>query len=746
MPSSNHVRSYSPIVSREDMILRNVLSFLKPSAIMEQAESIRRERSETMDRSERIALLRREALDPVICRDEFYYLFYDYFFAHEALAPEARYAESLLYAFSSLTPSISDGELIVGKCDLPLAEEKKKILDESFFPMLSDHLGDALRGQNSHMAVDYELLLAEGTFGIRKRIAGLKRTNPASAAFYDACETSLRAVEIYAAHYAETARRLSKETSDPIRRDELRKIASVMDRVPALPAESFYEAVESVHFLTHCLTLDPFHPGPMQFQLGRPDRYLLPYYEKDLASGAVTREDAKLLIDLLAIQINRRVPNGLSSGYMVCGRDRDGRPVANDLSLMLMEAVDDVRLVYPSVGFCWTPDMPEICLETACRLLLKGRSHPAIFNDDLISRGLVSYGIPEKDSREYIHSTCVEITPVGASNVWVASPYTNLPGILLDVMDREYDSFESLTDSFFRRLDMLIREHFEEQRRYRASRESKAMNPLLSAFVNDCLADGTDIEKGGARVNWIMPSFVGCANLVDALYAVNELVFRRKELSVLSFRAILDRNYEGYEALRLRILTKLPKYGNDDDRIDPLFSRITQHIAAECGKYATDQRNGRLIPSVFCWVMHERFGRETGATPDGRTAGFPLGDGSGPCQGREAHGPTASILSSTKWDHMPFIGGVAVNLKFSRDTLGKNAPALLAGLIRTYMERGGFELQINVVDRETLEDAVKRPELHQDLVVRIGGYSDYFVRLSPEMQQEILLRTAHDLA
>ncbi len=699
-----------------------------------------------MERSERIGLLRREALDPVIDLGEFYYAFCDFYFAHESLSPERRYAESLFYAFSRITPSISEGELIVGKCDLPLPEEKRRILEDTLLPRLRAHLGDALQGQNSHMAADYDLLLREGTSGVRKRIARLKEENPASLDFYEACETALRAVEHYAARYAGKARSLASAEKDPERKRELEKIASVMDRVPAFPAESFYEAVQSVHFLTHCLTLDPFHPGPMQFQLGRPDRYLLPYYEKDLASGALTREEARLLIDLLAIQINRRVPNGLSSGYMVCGRDGNGNPVANELSMMLMEAVDDVRLVYPSVGFCWTPDTPGEYLEKACSLLLKGLSHPAIFNDDLIARGLVSYGVPEKDSHHYIHSTCVEITPVAASNVWVASPYTNLPGVLLDVMDREYDSFENLTASFFRKLDGLIREHFEEQRRLRAVRAEKGMNPLLSAFVGDCLAQGIDIEKGGARYNWVMPSFVGCANLVDALYALDELVFRRKELTLLSFRAILDRNFEGYEALHRRILTKLPKYGNDDDRIDPLFSRVTRHIAAECAKYATGQKNGRLIPSVFCWVMHERFGRETGATPDGRTAGFPLGDGSGPCQGREAHGPTASILSSTKWDHTPFIGGVAVNLKFSRETLGKNAPELLGGLIRTYMERGGFELQINVVDRETLEDAVRNPALHQDLVVRIGGYSDYFVRLSPEMQAEILLRTAHDLS
>ena len=155
--------------------------------------------------------------------------------------------------------------------------------------------------------------------------------------------------------------------------------------------------------------------------------------------------------------------------------------------------------------------------------------------------------------------------------------------------------------------------------------------------------------------------------------------------------------------------------------------------------------NGKLIPSVFCWVMHVCFGKETGATPDGRTAGFPLGDGSGPCQGREKKGPTASILSSTKWQHHKFIGGVAVNMKFSKKSLGPDSCKTMSGLVKTFLKRGGFEIQVNVVNKETLEKAVINPEEYNDLLVRIGGYSDYFVKLPPQMQQEVILRTEHDI-
>jgi formate C-acetyltransferase len=516
-------------------------------------------------------------------------------------------------------------------------------------------------------------------------------------------------------------------------------------KVPAEPASSFYEALQSIHFVSYCLSVNPFRYCHQQFQLGHPDRYLYSYYKNDIEKGLLTKERAQLLLDCLGIQINMRVPNGLSSGYMVGGRDENGDVVANELTEMLMQVVEDIRLVYPSVGLCYTKDTPDYFLQKACEILSHGRSHPAIFNDDIITKGLIGYGVPENEARSYIHSTCVEITPVASSNVWVASPYTNMAELLLDTMTREYDSFEMHVSALLEKLDNRIKNNFTEQNNIRKHRAEHSMNPLLSCFVNDCLSLGTDIERGGARYNWIMPSFVGMANLVDSLYVLKKIIYEEKQYTVCALKEILDHNFEGHESLRLHLLNDLPKYGNDNDEIDRYFGMITDHIIAECKKHTAIHSAGQLIPSVFCWVMHEYFGRNTGATPDGRSAGFPLGDGSGPCQGREMNGPTASILSSTKWEHHELIGGVAVNMKFSKSSLGKDSLNVMQSLIKAYMLRGGFEIQINVTDKALLEKARKNPEAYQDLVVRIGGYSDYFTRLSPEMQTEVILRTEHRL-
>ncbi len=697
----------------------------------------------------RIEKLRAAALEPVIGYEEFYYYFFQHFAASEGNGTlEERYAAAYEYAFANGTPVIDDGELIVGKACTPLTgaqltewADLRKNCAEKVVPIF---------GQDSHMAIDYDLLLNEGLDGVAVRIDGKLATeaDPQKQQFYRCCKAALRTIAGFADRYAALAQQQADACADPVRKAELEQLAVICGTVPRRPAATFWEAVQSVHFLTLCVSIDPYRFfGCQQYQLGHPDRYLLKFYEQDTAAGTLDADRAQLLLDCLAIQINNRVPHGLSSGYMVGGHLADGSAVANDLTRMGMQVVDDVRLVYPAVGLCVCKETPDALVQQACALLAKGYSHPAIFNDDIITEGLESYGLPADEACEYIHSTCVEITPAASSNVWVASPYTNMIQLLLDCLDKEgaYDSFDALYAAVLAELDAHILANFEKENGDRIKRTSGSIKPLLSCFVRDCIENGVDIEQGGARYNWIMPSFVGMANLVDALYAIKTLIFDKKELTFPELKAALAADFKGYEKLRLKILNGVPKYGNDVDDIDQYFNRIVEHIVEECRKYTPALPNAKLIPSVFCWVMHERFGSETGASPDGRCAGFPLGDGSGPCQGRESNGPTASILSSTKWSHKELIGGVAVNMKFSKKAFTEESGKKMLGLVRTYLARGGFELQINVVDRDTLLRAQAEPENYRDLVVRIGGYSDYFVTLSPAMQAEVLLRTEHEL-
>ena len=688
----------------------------------------------------RIEKLRADALNCAISYEEFYYLFHKRFiqtYGHTTYA--MRYADAYEYALDNATVSIDECELIVGKtASRKLSDDEQNEWNDLRKYSIPAHSSPF--GQDSHMAIDYDLLLKRGIKGITEDIethkSALSDMNPddfEKLDFYNSCIKCLNAVVKFSNRYADTAELIAQSASAE-RAAELMQIAANCRNVPYNPARTFYEALQSVQFITFCVSLKPLRGGILQYQLGRPDRYLADYYNN------ITAYEAQTLLDCLGILINRRVPRGLSSGYMVGGRDTDGKITTGELTRMCMKVVSDNKLVYPSVGLCVADSGAEQSedIEFACKILGEGCSHPAFFNDDVIHQGLLDRGLTDDEACSYIHSTCVEITPIARSNVWVASPYINLLQTLLDVLNREYTSEDELLEAYFTNLANRIHGGYLHEVRNRAERRRYDMDPLLSCFVNDCLKNGTDIEHGGAKYNWIMPSFVGLSNAADSVNAIKALVFDKKLFTFAQLKEMLDNNFTGYENERRLFSQTVEKYGNDNDGIDGIVNTITVRIAELCKKY-----NGLIIPSLFCWIMHDIFGRDTGASPDGRLAGLPLGDGSGPAQGREHNGPTASILSSTKWDHTPFTGGIAVNMKFSKAYMRDESYTVMKSLIMSYLQRGGFELQINVTDAELLKKAQKQPELYRDLVVRIGGYSDYFVSLSPTMQEEVIARTVH---
>ena len=663
------------------------------------------------------------------------------------------------YLFQHARPAIDPGELIVGKPDpSPLTADEQEELRQH--RALTARAMPKLEGQASHMAIDYEKLLRLGAGGVQEQIRSLRRGlnlelpgDIEKGEFYQACLDALDGLVEFSERYADEADRQAAECADTQRRDELREIARICRKVPRHPAGTFYEALQSMHFVTFCLE--------GLYQLGRPDRTLIDYYRRDVARGALTTEFAQELIDCLCIQFNEYIPKGLAVGLMVGGADALGRDVSNELTCLFVESIGHTRMIYPGIGLCVTDDTPKDLLRRAVELLSEGLSHPALFNDRVITQGLIGYGLPPADACQYIHSTCVEITPVASSAVWVASPYINLVQLLLDLFGIEplnaneqaqplpeaglrYPTFDALIAAYRQHLAEKVQREAIVQNRMQMERARMGGDPLVSCFVNDCLARGLDVDQGGARYNWIMPSFVGLANLSDALMAIKALVYEQRSVGLDELAQALRDNYAGQEALRQKILNRVPKYGNDIEEVDAFALQIAEWVKAEVRKHRT-WRGDRFIPSFFCWIMHEREGSLTPASPDGRLCGFPLGDGSGPAQGREKKGPTASILSSTKWDHSPFIGGIAVNMKFGKRLFGEQSLPKMLDLIQTFMDRGGFEFQVNVVDQDTLLRARRNPEAYRDLVVRIGGYSDYFVNLTPAMQEEIILRTEHEI-
>ena len=672
-----------------------------------------------------------------------------------------RRAHETAAILGGITPVIDPDELLVGKlCLRDRTPEEKETMAR--YRSGASQARPPVWGQRAHMAIDYDKLLRLGIDGLRQQIrayrARLDTSRPQELerdAFYLACLITLDAVVSCAHRYADLAEAQAQAEDDPHRQAELREIAALCRRVPEFPARSFREAVQAAHLITFCLCAGQ---QTHLFQLGRPDRYLLPLYRRDLTAERITPEAALELIDCLGLMLSEYTPRGLAVGWMLGGRDASGADVCNELTDLFLRSIGHIRLAYPCVGLCWTPDTPRPIMERVSDLMAQGLGNPAVFGDDVITHGMIQAGLPPAEACLYQHSTCVEITPIASSNVYVASPYINLLQCLHDVLGvpgleppavkaadpPQMSDFDALIEAYLCQLSGAIRQGVIEQNTAQATRRYNGGFPLLSCFVNDCLARGKDIDHGGARYNWIEPSFVGLSNLVDSLAAIRQFVYEEGSIDLRELTRAMQGGFEGQEDLRLMLLHRAPKYGNDDESVDALAVQITSWIEQETGRYTT-YLGGAFHSGFFCWIMHERLGRVTAASADGRRAGFPLGDGSGPAQGREHLGPTAAVLSATKWEHAPHLGGIAVNLKFSRPRDADHMQERLLDVVETYLQRDGFEVQVNVVDRATLLAAQQDPEQYRDLVVRIGGYSDYFCGLSPEMQSEILLRTEHTL-
>jgi formate C-acetyltransferase len=525
-------------------------------------------------------------------------------------------------------------------------------------------------------------------------------------------------------------------TAKEPRRSELLRISETLKKVPAEPATTFYEAIQSVHFfLSNLFGLYP---------LGRPDRYLYPFYQQDIACGRLTKEDAQELIDQLCLGVSTRVFSRAACGFIVGGQDKDGNLIENDLTWMFVTALDHIQQPDPNGALAVNEKTSDALLRYCAEVLSHGTTHPAFYNDTEIVASLRKLGVSDEDSVNYIHTTCAEISVVGRSRAHSTAFTIDMPQILLETVkaNPRCVSYDQLEQAYFdAMLSYAKRGTFRYfSRMLEASRNSN--DPMrICCLVEDCIARGKGIFEGGERYTFLQPIFVGFANTSDSLLAIKKLVYEDKKLSLQAFLDIVHNNFEGNEALRQYIIQKLPHYGNDQDEADLTAKRLSDGLKMV---FHSKILGGNIIvPGSFSYVQHAKLGAKTSATFDGRKAGYSYSDGCSPAQGRDTNGPTAMVLSLTSWNQSEFLGGMVVNIKFGAEHLSEKHRDRFLQILRTFMQRGGLEMQVNVVDRKTLIDAREHPEAYGDLIVRIGGYSDYFVRLTPTLQQEIIDRTEY---
>ena len=535
------------------------------------------------------------------------------------------------------------------------------------------------------------------------------------------------------------------------------RMAANFERAPMEPCTHFYEAMQIMWAMQFCLRL----VNDISLT-GRFDNYMYPFYKKDIDDGVITREFAFDLICELYFKHND-IYDAWPASVMVGGVDRQGRPVWNELSYMCIEAIRTTGLVNPSVNVAYTDDMPDDLMDRCLEILAQGYTRPAFFNDRVIQQGLRCAGMSEEDSRYYIHSTCVEITPVGASNVQVATPYINLnkayeyifgggkklfgaectvkPEVNVDLDSlTTYEAFEALTKKVVKGI---IRANLERTAQYLYGFSQYCSSPLASAFINDCIERGQDSGAGGARYSYVYPCFPGFLNLVDALAAVRKAVYEEKLMTLSEMGAMLKDNFAGNERMRQYLVNRCPKIGNGVDEVDQIAVMMYEFIREELKSYTTSV-GATFHPSYFAWIMHGILGKQAAAGPDGRKQGDALSECLGAVQGMDRNGPTGILRSIEKIDQKYGIGGIATNLRLTKKLMNSaEGRAAVKDYIRSFMDRDCFELQFNVVDQADLLDAQAHPEKHRSLLVRVAGYSDYFVNLTPEIQNEIIKRSEH---
>lgn len=649
-------------------------------------------------------------------------------------------------------PVIFEDELLAGHLYLPVYTPEEQAEYDRLCDMfqMSPHTLVERPPRRDHLSLDFDKLLRLGIRGIMDEI----RTQMAQLnfgdrdvypgydmviryEFYRCCLIELEAVLDLADRYSKKARELALSAAEP-RKSELLRMSKILEAVPAGPANSFYEAIQSVQFfLSGLFGLYP---------LNRPDRYLYAYYKKDIESGAVTREEAQELIDNFCLHVSTRVFSRAACGFIVGGQDSNGALVENDLTYMFLTALEHLRLPDPNGALAVNEKTGEDILKYCAEILSKGVTHPAFYNDNAIIASLEkNYGCTHEDAVNYIHTTCAEITVVGKTRGYTTPICIELPRILQETTKENPDcmDFDTLMERYLAKIREFLR---RKSLRYfiRMLEASRIGNePMrVCALIDNCIQRGRSIYEGGEKYTFFQPIFIGFATAVDSLLAVRTVVFQEKRFTLEAFQTIVEKNYDGEESFRQYLLNRIPHYGNDEAESDALAAELASRLLSIFKDQ--DLLGGSIMmPGTFSYISHATCGGEMGATFDGRLAGCSYSDGCSPVQGRDVNGPTAMILSLTSWEQSALLGGMVVNIKFGAENLKGEKQDNFLQLLHTFIQRGGLELQVNVVDRKTLEDARKHPENHQNLLVRIGGFSDYFTRLTPVLQQEIIARTEY---
>ncbi|MEW6334575.1 MAG: pyruvate formate lyase family protein [Thermodesulfobacteriota bacterium] len=624
-------------------------------------------------------------------------------------------------------------------------------------------------GGVAHIAPDYGKLIAVGTEGIAaEALEAQNHVPPGSEAwsFYEGVQIVLEGLARFGERYAELAGRMAASEIAPGRRAELEAIAAVCRRVPRLGARTFHEALQSLFFAQIALNMESLDNGICP---GRIDQYLYPYYEASLKDPDFSEDRAKELLAAFSIKTAEIIPvfskpmmrfhGGMFNGQVVTvgGVDAEGNDAANRLSDLLLEIMDELRMRQPNFHARVHRSAPAAYRRKIYRSLASGSGSPALYNDEVIIEALRRQGYETADARNYTAVGCVEPVCQGKSFSSTDAALFNVPIMLELALNRgrrfgallrsgpktqpasRMTSMADLLAAFEAQLRFFVRRLIGDLQLVEKANHREHPTPLSSALIEGCLTSGRCSTGGGALYNFSGIQCVGPADTGDALQAIDRAVFRERRLSLPGLVELLKQNIPD-EKWR-RYLRGLEKFGNDAPEADGWTRYVVDAFDRALGGW-TNTRGGRYVPGLYSVTAHQHFGSITGALPHGRRRGEAFASGISPVSGMDRTGPTALLNSVNRIDFTRIANGANLNLQFDPALLkGEPGEAVLDGLLKTYFERGGMQVQVNAFDPRILMEARDDPHTYPYLLVRVSGYSAYFNDLSPAMKEEIIGRT-----
>ncbi|MHB9130765.1 MAG: pyruvate formate lyase family protein [Armatimonadota bacterium] len=667
--------------------------------------------------------------------------------------PQAlRIAEVLDRVFHEVPVTIQHGELLVG------------CRGGNGYPEV-DFACARGSAEYPYMIADFPILLEQGMHGViaraEARLVGLDEANPEqmeSVHFLRSVITSCRGVVAWAERYAQEAEAQAEKEADPQRKYELLEIAARCRRVPVEPATSFTDALQSVWFLYVALYLE----APATSCLGRLDQYLFPFYQRDLASGHITREQTKEWLCCLWVKLYENVLGVIGSHAQTItlgGQLPDGSSGVNDLSFLCIETAAAMGNVGAQIAVRWFAGQEPALLAEAFRLIEHGAVMPQMFNDHVYIDALARLGVPFTDAAQFSLFGCHEpvISGMGYQRPaswpgyvsfydWVeqalgVESYNTPPQ--LRVIGDPPATAEELWERWLAAMRQGVRRAVIAANYDDKMKRELLPRPLMSAFLRDCIDNAADLTMGGARYN--MTGFQGCgfATGVDAFLTVKEMVFERQLVSMPDLITALQADYQNHEELRQLLHSQGHKYGRDEEEADCWAVRMFEAYCDEVSSHR-NLRGGPFTPGLWSFLQNAIMGRRTAASPNGRHAGELLSHSMDPCSGQAKCGPTAVLASAMKLDQRRLNNGGSMLIEFAPSVFDNpETRAKAQALCEGYFRAGGIELQLSRSTVEQLEEARRHPEQYADLVVRVAGYSDFFVRLDPLLQEYVIGREKH---